>query len=121
MPRYGFPYFYCGWGGGGGNDDGGGGEGGYVQLIENEDDGDYDDARRGGDDAGEPSAGGGTRGVGGSKRFPRDFGIDVIGGMMGCDPMRFQRKTPAQDGDRVEILRFCAMWKDFDWTLELDG
>lgn len=119
VPRMGFPYFYCGWGGGGDDDDVDGG--GYVQLIENEDDGD-DDGVGGGDvGGGGASAGGGRRGGGGSKRFPRDFGMDVIGGMVGCDPMRFQRKTPSQDGDRGEILRFCDMWKEFDWTLELDG
>ena len=116
IPSRGFPYFYCGWGNDEGDDDGGG----YVQPIENEDDGD-DDGGGGGGDAVGASAGGGMRGGGGSKRFPRDFGMDVIGGMMGCDPMQFQRKTPARDGDRGEILRFCDMWKEFDWTLELDG
>jgi len=40
---------------------------------------------------------------------------------MGCDPMRFQRKRPAQDGDRRERLKFLEYWKPFDWTLELDG
>ena len=96
----GFPYFYCGWE-----------DGGFVQLIENGDDGDDED-----DDGG-----GGMRAGGGSKRFPRDFGIDTIGGMMDCDPIRFQRKTPAQDGDKREILLFCEKWRAFDWTLELDG
>ena len=61
------------------------------------------------------------RSGGGSKKFPRDFGIDTIGGIMGCDPMRFQKRRPAQDGDRVEILKFLEHWKPFDWTLELDG
>jgi len=61
------------------------------------------------------------RGGGGSKRFPRDFGIDTVGGMMECDPMRFQRRSPSRDGDRGEILQFCEKWKEFDWTLELDG
>ncbi|KAL9181872.1 hypothetical protein ACHAXT_012215 [Thalassiosira profunda] len=97
----GFPYFYCGWEGP---------SGGYVQLIENEDDGDDDEG-----------GAGGMRAGGGSKRFPRDFGIDTIGGMMGCDPMRFQRKSPAPDGDRSAILQFCEKFKAFDWTLELDS
>jgi len=109
VPRSGFPYFYCGWPSDGNNE-------GYCQLIENEDDGDdyCDDNNNGG-------YGGGMRSGGGSKRFPRDFGIDTIGGIMGCDPMRFQRKRPAQDGDRGEILKFLEYWKPFDWTLELDG
>jgi len=96
----GFPYFYCGWEGGG-----------FVQLIENEEEGDDEDG----------DGGGGMRGGGGSKRFQRDFGIDTVGGMMECDPMRFQRRNPSRDGDRGEILQFCEKWKGFDWTLELDG
>jgi hypothetical protein len=103
VPKMGFPYFYCGWG----DDEG------YVQLIENEDDG--DDV---GDDGG--GGGGGMRGGGGSKRFSRDFGIDIIGGMMDCDPIRFQRKSLSGDGDRSELVQFCEKWKEFDWTLELD-
>ncbi|KAL3770031.1 hypothetical protein ACHAWU_005858 [Discostella pseudostelligera] len=102
VPKMGFPYFYCGWGV----------DEGYVQLIENEDDG--DDGGYGG------GGGGGMRGGGGSKRFSRDFGIDIIGGMMDCDPIRFQRKSLSGDGDRSEVLQFCEKWKDFDWTLELD-
>lgn len=95
VPRRGFPYFYCGWGKGSANNNNCESDtvGGYVQLIENDD----------------------------GKRFQKDFGLDVIAGMMGCDPMRFQRKSPALDGDREEILRFCDRWKKCDWTLELDG
>ena len=108
VPKMGFPYFYCGWGNNA--------DEGYVQLIENEDDG--DDV---GEDGGGYGGGGGLRGGGGSKHFPRDFGIDIIGGMMDCDPIRFQRKCQSsEDGDRREVLRFCEKWKEFDWTLELD-
>jgi hypothetical protein len=95
VPRRGFPYFYCGWGEGSVNNNNNceSTVGGYVQLIENED----------------------------GKRFQKDFGLDVIAGMMGCDPIRFQRKSPSLDGDRGAILQFCDSWKKFDWTLELDG
>lgn len=112
VPKRGFPYFYCGWGEYGNE--------GYVQLIENEDDGD-DAVGGGGDAAGGYAGDGGIRGGGGSKRFPPDFGIDTIGGMMDCDPIRFQRKSPSADGDRRDILQFCEKWRDFDWTLELDA
>lgn len=118
VPRRGFPYFYCGWGEVGGQDGECDNIGGYVQLIENEDGGD-DNGGEGG--AGTTSAGVGMRGGGGSKQFHKDFGLDVIGGMMGCNPMRFQRKTQSHDGDRGEILLFCDGWKKYDWTLELDG
>ena len=110
VPKSGFPYFYCGWPSDGNNE-------GYCQLIENEDDG--DDYGEDNNDGGYGM--GGMRSGGGSKKFPRDFGIDTIGGIMGCDPMRFQRRRPAQDGDRGEILKFIENWKPFDWTLELDG
>ena len=119
VPKIGFPYFYCGWSGGGyGGSSNNIIDEGFVQLIENEDDGDdYGDDNNDGGFGG----GGGLRAGGGSKKFPRDFGLDTIGGMMDCDPMRFQRKSPSHDGDRAEILQFCERWKEFDWTLELDG
>lgn len=108
LPKRGFPYFYCGWGDRGGE--------GFVQLIENEDDGDDGD-----EDGGAFAGGGGMRAGGGSRRFPRDFGIDTIGGMMDCDPLRFQRQAPSRDCDRGEILQFVEKFKAFDWTIELDG
>lgn len=92
VPRRGFPYFYCGWGEGSVNNCESDTIRGYVQLIENED----------------------------GKRFQLS-GLDVIAGMMGCDPMRFQRKSPSLDRDREELLRFCNGWQKYDWTLELDG
>ena len=100
----GFPYFYCGWNGGG-----------VVQLIEGGDDGGDDD-----EDGGAGGGGGGMRAGGGSRGFQRDFGVDTIGGMMDCDPVRFNRNRPAADGDRKAILEVCERWKNFDWTLELD-
>jgi len=55
-----------------------------------------------------------------SSAFPKDFGLDTIAGMMQLDPVRFNRKTRAADGDRAAVLDFCKRWKEFDWTLELD-
>ena len=104
VPR-GFPYFYCGWDGGG-----------VVQLIEGGDDG-RDDCE---EDGGAGGGGGGMRAGGGSRGFQMDFGVDTIGGMMDCDPVRFNRNRPAADGDRKAILEVCERWKKFDWTLELD-
>ena len=105
IPKMGFPYFYCGWGDNG--------DEGYVQLIENEYDGaDFGD--------GDGYGGGGMREAGGSKRFSQDFGVDIIGGMMNYDPIRFQRNIPSGDDDRREILQCCEKWTLFDWTLELD-
>ena len=55
-----------------------------------------------------------------SNAFPKDFALDTIAGMMQLDPVRFNRKQRAADGDRAAVLDFCKRWKDFDWTLELD-
>ena len=104
----GFPYFYVGWEGGG-----------YVQLIEHDEGGGDDDDENVGGYGGGGRGGGGLGG--GSKSFSREFGIDTVAGMMELDPIRFQRRHPARDGDRDKILEFCEKWKGFDWTLELDG
>lgn len=56
-----------------------------------------------------------------SSQFPKDFGADTIAGMMELDPMRFNRKPKAADFDRGDVLDFLKRWKEFDWTVVLDG
>jgi hypothetical protein len=51
-------------------------------------------------------------------RFPKDFGVDTIAGMMEMDPVRFRRSEKTDE--RKVILQFLDQWKDFDWTLSLD-
>ena len=58
-----------------------------------------------------------------SNTFPRDFGIDTIGGMMQLDPLRFRggsRKRISESQERQHIQSFLDKWKEFDWTVELD-
>jgi len=59
-----------------------------------------------------------------TNQFPKDFLLDTIGSMMHMDPIRFQRKRRQKEDeniDREAILDFCKKFKDFDWTIELDG
>mmetsp|Transcript_182 Transcript_182/g.338 ORF Transcript_182/g.338 Transcript_182/m.338 type:complete len:468 (+) Transcript_182:58-1461(+) len=55
-----------------------------------------------------------------NEKFPKDFGLDIIAGMMELDPMKFNRKPKASDHDRGAVLKFLNGWKEFDWTLSLD-
>ncbi|GFH54255.1 hypothetical protein CTEN210_10731 [Chaetoceros tenuissimus] len=56
-----------------------------------------------------------------SNKFPKDFGLDTIAGMMELDPMRFNRKQKSADFDRGAVLDFLKRWKEVDWTVHLDG
>ena len=53
--------------------------------------------------------------------FPKDFGIDVIAGMMGEDPPRYGSKRPSFEEDRQNVQSFIKRWEPFDWTKELEG
>ena len=56
-----------------------------------------------------------------SSRFPRDFAVDTVGGMMHMDPMRFRRRQKTNESEERKLIRsFLDKWKPFDWTLELD-
>eukprot|EP00558_Chaetoceros_sp_UNC1202_P011130 CAMPEP_0197253884 /NCGR_PEP_ID=MMETSP1429-20130617/66601_1 /TAXON_ID=49237 /ORGANISM="Chaetoceros sp., Strain UNC1202" /LENGTH=111 /DNA_ID=CAMNT_0042716703 /DNA_START=29 /DNA_END=364 /DNA_ORIENTATION=+ len=71
-------------------------DGGFAQIIENESN---------------------------SNSF-KDFGLDTIAGMMGLDPMKFNRRKKEDtsfDSERAAVLDFVKTWKEFDWTLALDG
>lgn len=56
-------------------------------------------------------------------KFPREFGIDVVAGMLGIPPRRFDRrqKRTTFDDERKKVLKFLDGWSRFDWTTELDG
>jgi len=53
--------------------------------------------------------------------FPKDFALDTVAGMMDLDPVRMKRRQKPPDEDRSAVLEFVAKWKEFDWTLALDG
>lgn len=56
-----------------------------------------------------------------SDRFPVEFAIDTVLGMMVEDPLRFRKKkTDGTTGEQQHIREFLNKWKQFDWTVELD-
>lgn len=71
-------------------------------------------------------------------KFPRDFGVDTLAGVLGVDPPSFGGRgrgrgggggggrgggggAAAVEGERKLVLAFLEKWKAFDWTSELDG
>jgi hypothetical protein len=55
-----------------------------------------------------------------SSTFRHDFGIDTIAGMIGHDPVRFQRKLKFTiDVEMKWINEFVSKWQPFDWTENL--
>lgn len=63
-------------------------------------------------------------------KFPRDFGVDTLAGVMGVDPPSFGGRGRGRGGgsgrggdekERKEVMAFLERWKAFDWTSELDG
>ena len=56
-------------------------------------------------------------------RFPRDFGIDTVAGILQVDPVRMRRKMGKQqqrDEERKAVKQFCREFQPHDWTLSLD-
>eukprot|EP00593_Proboscia_inermis_P015508 CAMPEP_0171325710 /NCGR_PEP_ID=MMETSP0816-20121228/116983_1 /TAXON_ID=420281 /ORGANISM="Proboscia inermis, Strain CCAP1064/1" /LENGTH=155 /DNA_ID=CAMNT_0011824959 /DNA_START=225 /DNA_END=692 /DNA_ORIENTATION=- len=56
-----------------------------------------------------------------SSAFNKDFALDTIAGMMGRNSLRFDRKRTVPDDGRSSVLAFCARYKKYDWTYELDN
>lgn len=52
--------------------------------------------------------------------FPHDFGINVIAGMLGKDPPKYNRYRRSKREEIELVQAFAKQWKPFDWTLELD-
>jgi hypothetical protein len=58
-----------------------------------------------------------------SQKFPRFFGREVIAGILQLDAEQYiiKPKRRSFEEERKSVLAFLDMWKDFDWTVALDG
>ncbi|OQR96455.1 hypothetical protein ACHHYP_15787 [Achlya hypogyna] len=54
-------------------------------------------------------------------QFPKDFGADILAGILEVDPRRYGRYIPSVDAEKGRVKDFLKMWQPFDWTQELDG
>ncbi|EQC32590.1 hypothetical protein SDRG_09907 [Saprolegnia diclina VS20] len=54
-------------------------------------------------------------------QFPKDFGMDILSGILEVDPRRYGKYHASFDAEKDRVRDFLAMWQPFDWTQELDG
>ncbi|KDO17759.1 hypothetical protein SPRG_16801 [Saprolegnia parasitica CBS 223.65] len=54
-------------------------------------------------------------------QFPKDFGVDILSGILEVDPRRYGKYHASFDAEKDRVRDFLATWQPFDWTQELDG
>lgn len=54
-------------------------------------------------------------------KFPRNFGRDILLGMLSMEPERMHRQRRTHQDEVAVVSKFVEKFQPFDWTRELDG
>ncbi|OQS04213.1 hypothetical protein THRCLA_03535 [Thraustotheca clavata] len=53
-------------------------------------------------------------------QFPKDFGMDILAGILEVDPRRYGRYHASIDREKDRVEEFLVHWKSYNWTDQKD-